>query len=101
MLALALGMTVREMLAKLDSKELSEWAAYYSIEPFGYFRSDLQSGVIASTVANCNRTKSSRSFSPLDFMPIGEHKQQKVMSGDDIKDVFKGLAKEQAHGNSR
>ena len=27
-----LGMTVREMLSKLDSAELTEWAAYFKIE---------------------------------------------------------------------
>lgn len=95
-------MTVRELLGRIDSRELSEWAAYYSVEPFGDFRSDLQAGIVASTLANCNRTSnSSRSFNPTDFMPIGEHNKPKVMSGDDIKEVMMGIAKEQTSGNNR
>ena len=85
-------MTVRELLSKIDSKELSEWAAFYSIEPFGYFRSDMQAGIIASTVANCNRTKNSRSFKPMDFMPFGEHTKRTVMDGDEMKSIMMSLA---------
>lgn len=87
-------MTVKELLSRIDSKELSEWAAFYSIEPFGGFRSDMQSGIVASTIANCNRQKNSRSFSPLDFMPFGEHTKPKVMSGEDMKAVMLGIAEE-------
>jgi hypothetical protein len=31
-LARELGMTVREMLNRIDSRELSEWMAYYMLE---------------------------------------------------------------------
>ena len=88
-------MTVRELLSRIDSKELSEWAAFYSIEPFGYFRSDMQAGIIASTIANCNRQKNSRSFKPMDFMPFGNHVKQNVMSGEEMKAVMMGIAEKQ------
>ena len=56
-------MTVRELLARIDSKELSEWMAYYELNPFGTVRDDLQAGIIASTIANVNRGKNDKSFS--------------------------------------
>jgi len=85
-------MTVRQLLASMDSKELSEWAAFYSIEPFGYFRSsDLPAGIIASTLANCNRTKSSKTFTPKDFMLVGEHAQGKAMEEDEMQNILQAM----------
>jgi len=95
LLAKELGMTVRQLLSTIDSKELCEWAGYYSLEPFGSFRdSDVPAGIIASTLANCNRTKNSRSFKPEDFMPFLK-KQTEVMSGEELKDIMKQLAQGQ------
>jgi len=85
-------MTVRELLNRIDSKELAEWSAFFSIEPFGYFRTDLQAGIIASTIANCNRSKNSKSFKPTDFMPFGEHGNKKEMSGEEMKAIMMGIA---------
>ena len=45
-------MTVREMLARIDSLELSEWMAYASIEPIGEKRQDLRFAMLACTIAN-------------------------------------------------
>lgn len=56
------------MLARVGSDELTEWAASYAIEPWGEARQDLQAGVVAATVANANRAKSTdRVFGPRDF----------------------------------
>ena len=80
------------MLSRIDSKELSEWAAYYSIEPFGYFRSaDLPAGIVASTIANCNRTKNSKTFSPKDFMAVGEQAQGKAMEEDEMQNILQAM----------
>jgi hypothetical protein len=67
---LQLGCTVRELLKRVDSKELSEWMAFDSIEPIGDIRTDLAAGIVASTVANCHRGKSQQAFMPMDFMPL-------------------------------
>ena len=88
-------MTVRELLSRIDSKELTEWAAFYSIDPFGNVRSDIQSGIVASTIANCNRTKNSKTFKPIDFMPFGEHNNRVIMDDDDMKMVMMGLSEKQ------
>lgn len=82
-------MTVRELLARIDSKELSEWMAYYELNPFGTVRDDLQAGIIASTIANVNRGKNDKSFTPSDFMPYMDKPEQ---SEGDMQAVMDALA---------
>lgn len=64
-------MTVAEMLARISSRELSEWAVYFSIEPPESTRDDIRTGVVASTLANIHRDSSRRPepFSANDFAP--------------------------------
>ena len=61
-------MTVKQMLARMDSFELTEWMAYSEVEPFGAERDNLHAAIVASTIANVNRGKNSKSFSPQEFM---------------------------------
>ena len=65
-------MPVRELLSRVGSDELTEWMAFYQLEPFGEVRADLRSGVVAATFANAHRTKDARAFTPEDFMPYIE-----------------------------
>jgi hypothetical protein len=74
-------MTVRELLSKLGSDELSEWMAFYQLEPFGDFRADYRSALATSTFANAHRQKDSPPFKPEDFMPFIE----KVSTASDGK----------------
>ena len=90
-------MTVRELLARVDSRELSEWMAYYQLDPFGNVREDLHAGIVASTIANVNRGKNDKAFQPSDFMPFMEKPEQTV---DDMKAVMDAIAKGQ-DGDSR
>jgi hypothetical protein len=73
-------MTVRELLARIDSRELSEWMAYFSLEPWGTEVEDWRAGMIAGTIANVNRDpkKRRRPFEPKDFMPqrVPESKEE-------------------------
>ena len=71
-------MTVKEMLSRMDSRELAEWAAYYSVEPFGEERDDLRAGIVASVIANVNRGKSSKAYSPQDFMPYAKKERNEL-----------------------
>ena len=58
------------MLARISSRELSEWAAYEKLTgPIGGARSDLQAGIIAATVANSQRGKGQKALRPDDFIP--------------------------------
>jgi len=64
-------MTVRELLARTDSRELSEWMAFFSLEPWGCEVDDWRFGMLASVIANANRDEKKRRkpFEPKDFMP--------------------------------
>lgn len=63
-------MTVQQLLHQMDSRELTEWMAYYSIEPWGEERGDLRAGIISATVANRGRGKGEKAHKPEDFMPF-------------------------------
>jgi hypothetical protein len=64
-------MTVGELLRRISSRELSEWLAFYELEPFGLERADMRAAIVASTVANTARDpkRRARPWMPGDFMP--------------------------------
>lgn len=63
-------MTVEELLARIDSAELTEWAAYERIEgPLGPARGDIQAAVVAKTLADVNRGKNQQPHNLTDFIP--------------------------------
>jgi hypothetical protein len=65
-------MTVEELLARISSRELTEWICFFGIEgPAGEERADWRAGLIASTIANANRDPKKRKepFEPTEFMP--------------------------------
>lgn len=65
-----LGMTVAELLARISSREISEWLAYERIAgPIGPARADIQAAIIASNIVNVNRGKGKRPSTPKDFIP--------------------------------
>lgn len=75
-------MTVRELLERIDSRELSEWIAYYELEPWGEERADLRAGIVAATVVNSrprDKRNPGKTYKPEDFMPkFGETKQEQT-----------------------
>jgi hypothetical protein len=69
-LALALGYAHPDhLMAQLTSGQLAEWFAFYRLEPFGGWRDDYRSGILASTMANIFSKKGARKFLPTEFMP--------------------------------
>lgn len=60
-------MTVRELLARIDSRELAEWIAFYGFSPFGDEPADIRSAIVASTIANCMTVGGG--FKPSEFLP--------------------------------
>lgn len=78
-------MSRRQLLASMSSRELTEWQMFYHIEPFGGERADLQAGIVASTIANVNRGKGSKVFSPADFMPFAEKPRKKKQTEAEIE----------------
>lgn len=55
----------------ISSRELSEWMAFYRLEPWGAEVEDWRFGMLASVVANANRDPKRRRkpYEPTDFMP--------------------------------
>ncbi len=64
-------MTVGELLARMSSRELSEWMAFFTLEPWGCEVEDARAALIAATIANANRDpkKRRKPYSVSDFMP--------------------------------
>jgi hypothetical protein len=84
-LAIALGMTLKEVQSRVDSAEFSRWQAYYKVEPFGEERADMRSAVIASTLANIHRGKG-KAYTLNDFMIDFSGKEKK--SAKEMSDIF-------------
>lgn len=59
------------MLEGIPSTLLTEWKAFYQLEPFGEWREDLRAAKICAIIANVNRDekRKPKPFSPADFMP--------------------------------
>ena len=67
----------------MSSRELSEWMAFFSLEPWGTEVEDWRAAMIAATVANGYRDPKRRRkpYEPKDFMPryeVPEAKEQTV-----------------------
>jgi hypothetical protein len=60
---------VRQLLAEIDARELTEWMAYDALDPIGDERGDWRAGIIAATVANRHRNKGETVHKPSDFVP--------------------------------
>ena len=69
-------MTVDELLARASSKELTRWMIFYEVEPFGSGIPYIGEGIIASTIANVNRGKGKKAYSPEDFVPKFEREKE-------------------------
>jgi len=84
-------MTVKEMLSRMDSDELSTWRAFYNLDPFDSRRQDLQGAIIASTIYNSMRKKG-RAKNVADFMPDFTHgKKSQAALNAKIMETFKSL----------
>lgn len=84
----------------MSARTFAEWQAYSSLEPFGSYVEFWRAGMIASMIANVNRTKSQKAFTPEDFMPDGmAEKPTKQVDPDAIADRMKLYNEMQArHG---
>lgn len=63
-----MGRTVGELEQSMSSSEYSHWLAFYQLYPFGPERDNLHAAIVASTIANSNRTRNQKPFKPDDFM---------------------------------
>ncbi len=60
------------MLGAMSARQFADWVAYYGLEPWGEWRSDLRAGIVASTIANIHRKTKTTAFTAQDFMPFEE-----------------------------
>jgi hypothetical protein len=73
-------MTVRQLLAQTTSLELTEWRAFYDLEPFGELVADQRHGIAQSLAANLQRDAKRRPepYQPEDFIPWHEKHREPV-----------------------
>jgi hypothetical protein len=66
-----MGCSLREVMARVDSQEFTEWQAYDRLEPIGEGRLNLILAGLASMTANINRDREARPepFEVEDFIP--------------------------------
>jgi hypothetical protein len=76
------------MLRRMSSQELTEWMAFYSLEPFGREIEMYGHAITASTIANVNRDKNSKPFKPGDFVPKFQLGEQGVNEQLQIAEMF-------------
>lgn len=70
-LALALGGTVTDLQDRMPNREWLDWAALWTIEPWGDVREDMHAAQITTVLANINRDRKQRrkAYTLEDFMP--------------------------------
>ncbi len=83
-------MTVAELLARISSKELTEWMVFYNMEPFGGDTQYLGHAITASTIANVNRKKGQKAYDAEDFIP--KFKKEKKQSMDEMVGLAQMMA---------
>ena len=86
-LAAKLGCTVRELLQRIDSRELSEWMVFNEIDPFTEDRADDRSAIVARVVA---AGLLDGSFDINDFRAVPEPVQE--MSAEAMFNVLRSMA---------
>jgi len=71
-------MTVGEMLARVSSSELTEWAAYEQVfGPLGAVRDDIDMAILAATIYNAFAAKG-KGKAPEDFVPSWDQAPEDV-----------------------
>lgn len=72
------------MLSEITFETLREWHAYYELEPFGEFRGDIRSAIVARTIAAIH---SRRGQEPKlkDFLPFRDPDTREKQSWEEIK----------------
>ena len=67
--ALAIGRTPHELLAAVDSQDITEMMAFERLEPFGSLHLEAVVGRLCAAVVNMQLSKGAESLSAIDFMP--------------------------------
>ena len=76
------------MLERMSARDVVEWQAYATLDPFGEERADFRAGIIASTVASVFGGK----CKPSDFMPFLEKDEPEPQTEERMQQMLKGFA---------
>lgn len=81
------------MLESTDSAELTEWIAYYQIEPWGFNADNFRSAIIAETMANILRDpkKQPEPFKMTDFMINTDPPAPEPPKAETLYEKFKAM----------
>jgi len=71
-------------LERISSHELSEWMAFAEMEPFGFEADFYGHAQTSATLANVNRSKDSKVYTAMDFMPVFKQIEEKEQSPDNM-----------------
>ena len=92
-LALALGMTVRQLETQIENSELMEWMAFFGLEPWGSVRDDYRAGLIAATLVNVNGgKKGGKAAEAGDFFPLYSRHSNRRQSNQQQMNIFKRIS---------
>ena len=88
------------LLRDLTAEQILEWELYFKKEPFGHELGFYQAGIISSVIANVNRGKGARAFSPEDFIPeMYLAKVKKKQSMKEMKDLLRSMSSKRKKKN--
>ncbi len=87
---MAMGRTVEELLLTMSAKELTEWMAFSTIEPFGEERADFRAGSIVHAVVSPH-LKKGKKLTLKDCMLNFEPKKKQTAS--EIEQLLKSFVK--------
>ena len=62
-------MTVRQLLDRVDSRELTDWEAYDRLEPVGERMTQLMVGQLTATITNLLKQKGKKDVTAEELMP--------------------------------
>ena len=95
-LAAHLGLTVGELLARISSHELTEWAAYErEFGPLGPERGDIQAALVAHTTAVMLGNGKGKRPKLTDFVLRWKRDRGPRQTGADQLNIFRALAARQ------
>lgn len=87
---------VDKMMSDLTARQLSEWMAYFTIEPWGEERADWRAGNIAAMVHN-SMTKGPR-VKAVDFV-LSDKETPRQQSDDEMKATIRAFFKAAERGS--
>lgn len=78
------------MLREIPSKLLTEWQAFYNLEPFGYEANFQGHALVASILAEVNRNPKNRKdpYTAAEFMPKEQVEEDKLSVFKRLKDYL-------------